>query len=130
MALLAVQLGAVPLKEIVRGPTYAHGGGERLYALFAALLLVAESPTQADKREDHEAENLKEVGGVWQGSVNGLADICAQQKCEKQNLRYLYGEEEMSLDPVESVVRRALFDMPARCGGEGNEDDEGRCEKG
>ncbi len=130
VALFADQLGTVPLEEVVRRTTYARGCCKRVEALLAALLLIAEGPAQADKREEDEEKDLKQVCGERQGRVDGLADICAQQKCEKQNERCFFGEEELALDPAEFPAGRALLDMSARGGCKGDEDYERRFEKG
>ncbi len=97
VALFAGQLGAVPLEEIVRGAAYTGGCSKRVEALLATLFLIAEGPAQAEEREDNEEEDLKYVPGVRQCRMEGLADIRAQQKCEKQNERRFCGEEELPL---------------------------------
>ena len=57
--------------------------------------------------------------------VERLAEIDTQQKGEKQNLRRLQREEELSLDPKEPSGVLPWPDMPAWSGSEGDEEDSG-----
>jgi hypothetical protein len=61
MSVLAIHLGAVPFKKIVRWPSHARGHRERLQALLATQLLIAESPAQPYNRQKDKIQHLEEV---------------------------------------------------------------------
>ena len=81
--------------------------------MFAALLLIADGPAQAQQREEHEGEELQQIRGKWDPRVQRYAEIDAQQKSQQQNLECLQDEEEMALDP-EGPPGDALAGVPAR----------------
>src|SRR5450756_89260 len=98
----------------MRRPSDARRCIEGVEALFASRLLIGKRPAQAEERADHEAENLKKIGGVCRSRVQRESDIRAEQKREQQHQGALEGEEGLSLDPVEVVIGGALFQMAPR----------------
>lgn len=101
--MLAGELCAVPLQEVVGGAAYAGRGGEDVQATLAAVLLIVDGPADADEGEEDEGEDLEEVGGVGEQRVDGEAEVGAEEEDGDEGGEDLGGEEELATEPDEGL---------------------------
>ena len=88
----------------------------------AALLLIADCPAQAEKREEDEKEHLQQIGGQRARMVEWYGNSDAEQEREKENLYRFHRKEKLALDPEEPLCM-TFRGVAARCRGEQYEDD-------